>query len=242
VPRKTFGGGGLEALQYKDGHTIAMPTGYVLEYCPGHPACNLRGHVPQHRLVMERHLGRLLSGVEIVHHSNGEKSDNRLENLLLFASQSAHMLHHQTVSKTHQENFLDTLQKLAADPQVTIRLAAGRLCCSMSSIHNALRRQGFVWRSRHNEGLSGAHPREYVLQVLLASKRKEAEKILGMTCMSLWRHYPEEMHMTARKKALKDGGQLGGTAKRGFHQDARPRIPSVAPPTSALLSEVPAKS
>lgn len=60
--------------------------GYVRIYCPMHPKANTRGYVYEHRVIMESVIGRYLIGDEVVHHINGIRWDNRIENLKIMSS------------------------------------------------------------------------------------------------------------------------------------------------------------
>lgn len=68
----------------KYGDSYLNSNGYILEYVPGHPQAFSDGRALQHRRVYSDSLGRKLHNFENIHHKNGNRTDNRLDNLELW--------------------------------------------------------------------------------------------------------------------------------------------------------------
>jgi hypothetical protein len=67
---------------WKGGRWTSKSDGYVRVYSPDDPR-NVNGYLLEHRVVVETSLGRQLTEYEIVHHRNGVRDDNHIDNLVI---------------------------------------------------------------------------------------------------------------------------------------------------------------
>lgn len=87
--------------QYKGGH--------VNKY--GYKIISVNGkYYKEHRYVMTKHLGRELTREEEVHHINGDKLDNRVENLRVMSKSEHSLLHWDSTKRLNQSTRISKLR------------------------------------------------------------------------------------------------------------------------------------
>ena len=104
---------GERAPSWRGGRHVGK-AGYICIWEPSHPKAN-GNYVLEHRLVMEKSIGRYLVGRETVHHRNGNRVDNRIENLELYASNHGVGHKYTDLSLQELEAMRDWYAKLAAE-------------------------------------------------------------------------------------------------------------------------------
>lgn len=75
------------------GGILISSNGYRLIKMNGHHLANHSGYVLEHRLIAEKIIGRKLMKHEQIHHVNGNRLDNRPENILVLTINEHSKLH-----------------------------------------------------------------------------------------------------------------------------------------------------
>lgn len=85
---------GTKNGMWRGGRSVAS-NGYMLVRVGyDHPLADVRGYAYEHRVVAESVIGRRLRHGELVHHRNGNRLDNRPENLEVVRGHARHHFHH----------------------------------------------------------------------------------------------------------------------------------------------------
>lgn len=85
---------------WRGGRTVTEH-GYVLVRAGvGHPLADCRGYAYEHRVVAQTKIGRPLQKSDIIHHLNGNRQDNRPENIIVTRSVGEHALQHRSAGST----------------------------------------------------------------------------------------------------------------------------------------------
>lgn len=138
-------GTGADHPRWKGGRTESSH-GYVLVRKPDHPNAQNNGYVYEHRLVAQEKLGRPLREDEHVHHKNGDKTDNRPENLEVIGRTEHRATHHRSEDSDRRE---------PGEPNPTVKCACG---CGES------------FPKYDDEG----RPREYLMGHAMKGKERES--------------------------------------------------------------------
>lgn len=184
------------ALWYKGGYTCKAPGGYIREYNPFHPYGSRRGLVMQHRLVVERKIGRILSRSEVVHHLDGDRTNNHPDNLELMENQSHHIKHEHKEKRNarylRDPGIVQRVLEAATNPLSTMSCLTD---ISPQTIRRICHDHGVAWLSKSKGDLLNE---ELVKQALLGRSTHQAAQILGVHPQSLYSNFD---HLLSKRRS-----------------------------------------
>lgn len=91
-----------EKSNFWNGGVSVSSKGYRLVKMPDHHRADGKGYVMEHVLVFERECGIQVPDNCCIHHLNGRKDDNRIENLCMMTHSSHTILHHKGLKLSNE--------------------------------------------------------------------------------------------------------------------------------------------
>lgn len=117
----------IDWADYRKGTSRIRSGSYYLIYAPQHPCAKSKGHIYEHRYIMEKILGRFLETGEHIHHIDGNGLNNDSKNLRL-TDPSCHSIKHYRDNPEKSINgtrALNTYADLRRKPRSAIACACG---------------------------------------------------------------------------------------------------------------------
>jgi hypothetical protein len=104
----------MEWIDYRIGDSRIKSGNYILVYCPNHPHAKSKGHVYEHRYMMEMSIGRFLLNSEHVHHKDGNGNNNSIDNLEITNSSQHGKIHNKMMSYESRQKTILALKRYIA--------------------------------------------------------------------------------------------------------------------------------
>lgn len=162
---------------------ITHITGYKAIKVPGHPYAQKTGYVFEHRLVMEKQLGRYLLPHEKVHHINGDITNNSPDNLIVLTHRE-HLRKHMCKEGANQ-SLLENKEWLASQHAsgLNTNQIATMIGCAAHAVRHSLDRFGIRKIVSVDGHIPQSFPelrdKEWLIEKTISMSQTEIGKLLG---------------------------------------------------------------